>query len=73
MKIVIAGGTGFLGRPLSAALIQDGHDLVVLTRGSAGSPQADRARPAARARAVAWNPNGELGPWAAEIEGAAPS
>ena len=71
MKIVIAGGTGFLGRPLTAALVQDGHDLVVLTRGSASSRQADRARPpVARARAVAWNPNGELGPWAAEIEGA---
>ena len=79
MKIVVAGGTGFLGRPLTAALVQDGHDIVVLTRGSTSSspvgstssPQAARARtPVARTRAVPWNPNGELGPWAAEIDGA---
>jgi hypothetical protein len=64
MRIVIAGGTGFLGRPLVAALARDGHDLVVLTR--AGSPSAG----AAPARPVTWNPNGEPGPWAAEIDGA---
>ena len=34
MKIVIAGGTGFLGRPLAAALAADGHDVVILTRGA---------------------------------------
>ena len=61
MKIVVAGGTGFLGRPLTAALARDGHDLVVLTRG-----QGDRSG----ARAVTWDPDGELGPWAAEIDGA---
>jgi uncharacterized protein (TIGR01777 family) len=32
MKIVISGGTGFLGRPLAAALTADRHDVVVLTR-----------------------------------------
>jgi uncharacterized protein (TIGR01777 family) len=62
MRIVIAGGTGFLGRPLTAALLRDGHQLVVLTRGSASAP--------AGARAVSWTPNGESGPWAAAIEGA---
>ena len=56
MRIVIAGGTGFLGRPLTAALLRDRHDIVVLTRGSTAAP--------AGARAVAWKPNGEVGPWA---------
>ncbi len=79
MKIVIAGGSGFLGRPLTAACARDGHDIVVLTRGSnsslqvgsTSSPQTDRAgAPMARTRTVAWNPNGQLGPWAAEIDGA---
>ena len=62
MKIVITGATGFLGRPLTTALVRDGHDLIVLTRGPASL--------AAGARAVAWDPNGEAGPWAAEIDGA---
>jgi nucleoside-diphosphate-sugar epimerase len=32
MRTVIAGGTGFLGGALTAALRADGHDVVVLTR-----------------------------------------
>lgn len=35
MQIVIAGGTGFLGFPLTAALIGDGHRLAVLSRSAA--------------------------------------
>jgi uncharacterized protein (TIGR01777 family) len=34
MKVVIAGGTGFLGRALAARLESDGHDVVVPARGS---------------------------------------
>ena len=64
MKIVIAGGSGFLGRPLAAALARDGHEIVVLTRGSGA------ARGHAQLRSVAWTPNGETGAWAAEIDGA---
>ncbi len=69
MKIVIAGGTGFLGRPLSSALLQDGHEVVVLTRGPTGSSRTPAGVPAG-ARTVPWNPIGELGPWAGEIDGA---
>jgi uncharacterized protein (TIGR01777 family) len=32
MKIVLAGATGYIGRPLLAALAAAGHELVVLTR-----------------------------------------
>lgn len=60
-RIVIAGGTGFLGRPLADALAADGHDVVVLSR-SAGR---------GRTRSVTWVPDGEVGPWAAEVDGAA--
>jgi uncharacterized protein (TIGR01777 family) len=60
MNIVIAGGTGFLGRPLVAALVERGHDVVVLTRGQA-APQG---------RPVTWNPAQPPGAWAAEIDGA---
>ena len=62
MKIVVAGGTGFLGRPLATRLVSDGHEVVVLTRRD--------APPHARPRAVDWSPDGTAGPWAAEIDGA---
>lgn len=39
MKIFIAGGTGAIGRPLIAALLDKGHDLVALTR----SPEKAKA------------------------------
>jgi hypothetical protein len=32
MRIIITGGTGLIGRPLSQALAADGHEVVVLTR-----------------------------------------
>ena len=34
MRVVIAGGTGFLGRPLAAALAAAGHTATALPRGS---------------------------------------
>src|SRR5262245_43744410 len=62
MKIVISGGTGFLGRPLTDALVQDGHSIVVLSRGSAANSAA--------VRRVTWQPDGSAGKWASEINGA---
>lgn len=32
MKIVIAGGSGFIGKNLTALLVQEGHEVVILTR-----------------------------------------
>jgi uncharacterized protein (TIGR01777 family) len=61
MKIVLAGATGFLGRPLTEALAADGHELVGLTR---------KPRSGGGFREVAWQPDGTAGPWAAEIDGA---
>jgi hypothetical protein len=64
MKIVIAGGTGFLGLPLTARLVADAHDVVVLTRGTA-APRGPRG-----GRLVSWTPGGDAGPWVGEIDGA---
>lgn len=62
MKIVIAGGNGWIGRDLSRALINAGHDVVVLSRSGEASPI-----PGARSRAwlVA-----DSGGWENELEGA---
>ena len=58
MRIVIAGGSGFLGRPLIAGLQKDGHEVVTLTRGTAAPGS------------VTWTPDGTAGPWASVIDGA---
>ena len=62
MKIVISGGAGFLGRRLTAALVRDGHAVVILSR-------SDRAV-IPGARTVRWDLEHALSPWAADIDGA---
>ena len=47
MKVLVAGGTGFIGRPLCEQLLQQGHDVTVLTR-----QPALLSNP--RLRAVSW-------------------
>ena len=64
MKVVIAGGTGFLGQPLARALAARGYEVVVLTRGGA-------AKPAMPSRLVTWSPDQPNGAWTAELDGAA--
>lgn len=64
MKVVVAGGTGFLGRSFSNNLLAAGHDVVILTRGAARST-GDR-----RATFVSWTPDGNAGPWVSACTGA---
>jgi uncharacterized protein (TIGR01777 family) len=50
MRIIITGGTGLIGRPLSAALAADGHDVTVLSR------NPDKVKnPVAGVKLAAWN------------------
>jgi hypothetical protein len=60
MRILVAGGSGFLGTRLTAALTSAGHDVSILSR------QVDRESPGRRgaSRAIAWIPDGSVGPWA---------
>lgn len=63
MKIVIAGGTGFLGLPLTASLLAGSHRVVVLTR-------HEQARVAPGAKAVLWDQSTTRQGWSKEIDGA---
>jgi uncharacterized protein (TIGR01777 family) len=62
MRVVIAGGTGFLGRALAERLSARGDEIVVLSRHTGTTPHA---------RLVEWTPDGSGGPWARELAGAA--
>lgn len=64
MRIVIAGGSGFLGSALSRRLATAGHSVVVLTRDGL-APRAPGL-----VRYAAWTPDGETGTWARELDGA---
>ena len=65
MKIVIAGGSGMLGRALSRSLVGDGVDVVMLSR-SAPTAAGATAGP----RAVHWDGRSLDGAWTAELAGA---
>src|SRR5919202_3601077 len=61
-RIVLAGGSGFLGRALSGELARAGYEVVVLTRKVRKSSTG--------ARQVVWDGR-TSGAWARELEGAA--
>jgi uncharacterized protein (TIGR01777 family) len=61
-RIVIAGGSGFIGSALSGHFRGSGHDVVVLTRKAQARDDG--------VREVAWNGR-SFGPWAKELDGAA--
>lgn len=70
MRIVIAGGTGFLGSPLAEGYAEEGHDVRVLTRGlKPGESRHDPGTGVPGVTRVGWNPDGS-GPWENVIDGA---
>ena len=45
MRLLVLGGTHFLGRHVATAALERGHDVVTFTRGISGAPSAGaRAR-----------------------------
>jgi uncharacterized protein (TIGR01777 family) len=60
MIVVLAGGSGFLGRALHAHFSAGGHIVRILTR---------RPRPGVM-NEVAWQPDGFTGPWATTLDDA---
>jgi uncharacterized protein (TIGR01777 family) len=71
MKVVIAGGTGFLGSPLAWTWAEDGHDVRVLTRAlTPGQAQHESGTGKPGITRVGWEPNGSAGAVARELDGA---
>src|SRR5262245_5588366 len=72
MKVVIAGGSGFLGNALAWAWAEEGHDVRVLTRSvPAGQARHESGTGTPGITNVGWSPDGEQGGLRAEVEGAA--
>lgn len=63
MKIVIAGGAGFIGRRVAERLARNGRDLFILTRGSSENALSKSAK------IISWNPAAD-GPWRDAVGGA---
>jgi hypothetical protein len=71
MRIVIAGGTGFLGSPLAEVYAEEGHEVRVLTRSlPAGEARHEPGTGMPGVTRVGWKPDGQSGSWAASIDGA---
>ena len=72
MKVIVAGGSGFLGTPLCEAWAEDGHDVRMLTRALApGVSRHDSGTGVPGITRVGWKPDGTAGMLPALIDGAA--
>ena len=60
-RIVIPGGSGFLGQALAARLVGRGDEVVILSRGKGEHVEGTRT--------VVWDAE-SIGPWTSEIDGA---
>jgi uncharacterized protein (TIGR01777 family) len=63
-RVVLAGGSGFLGRALTEEFVREGYEVVVLTRKPSKVSRA-------RVREVEWDGRNVCASWARELEGAA--
>ena len=65
MKIVVSGGTGFIGKPLCRSLSASGHDVILLTRQS----NVQLTSTGTHVRVVHWD-GMTRGPWEYALNGA---
>ena len=71
MRIVMTGGTGFLGSPLAETYAEDGHEVHVLTRSlRPGESRHESGTGVPGITRIGWIPDGQSGPWADTISGA---
>jgi len=65
MKIVMAGGTGFIGEKVAALMNKEGHTVIVLSRRASRQSRSGTSQ----RHLVQWDGRHQ-GPWAQECEGA---
>lgn len=65
MRIIVTGGTGFIGRALVNELLENGHSVTVLSRNAGGA----RALLPSPVTCINWNPRA-AGTWSAVFEAA---
>jgi uncharacterized protein (TIGR01777 family) len=71
MKVVIAGGSGFLGNALAWAWAEESHDVRVLTRSlPAGQAEHESGTGKPGITRIGWTPDGHAGSLAKELDGA---
>lgn len=71
MKIVVAGGTGFLGAPLCGSWADEGHEVLVLTRSLApGRTEHDSGTGVPGVTRAGWDPRDGGGRLTATLNGA---
>jgi uncharacterized protein len=66
MRILIAGGSGFLGQALTHRFTAGGHRVQILTRQAVRPATSSPGSPVER---ITWTPDGSLGPWSAACRG----
>jgi uncharacterized protein (TIGR01777 family) len=65
VKIIVTGGTGFVGKALLERLVRDNHEIVLLTR----SPAKPGSAMPGRVTVLPWDGK-SVGAWGASVEGA---
>ena len=71
MRIVIAGGSGFVGSALAETYAEEGHDVRVLTRSLPdGEARHDPGTGKPGITRVGWRPDGGAGRWGNVVDGA---
>lgn len=75
VRIVVTGGTGFIGKALVRSLTERGDDVVVLSRGPASNgcgglgPRPAACRGAGKVELATWTPE-QAGAWSRVVDGA---
>ena len=62
MKILVSGATGFIGKSLVAALLKNGHEIILLTRHPSKVPPQKGLQP------LEWDGK-QVGNWASDAQG----